>query len=135
MDKDKKKYTFPKRERITSKIVIAQIFKKGKIFKAFPFSVRFLENQEIDVSAKILISASKKRIKNAVDRNRIKRIIREAYRLNKNILFSCLENIDKKIVLHLNYTGNKNPKFVEIEPVVVKILKQLCEKLSSYEKK
>ena len=134
MDKDKK-YSFNKSEKITSKKTINSVIKKGKVLKTFPFYVRFLETDEINVRVKVLISVGKRRFKKAVDRNRIKRIIRETYRLNKNILFSCLEKVDKKIVLHFIYVDLKMPDYKYIEQVVQEILLKLCDKLSQNGKK
>lgn len=79
------RHTFPKSERLCSKKVIDELFLGGhKSYSAYPLRVIFMERQEPGVQ--ILISVSKRRFKHAVDRNRVKRQIREAYRLNKHIL-------------------------------------------------
>ena len=130
MGKDKIRYTFTKSERITSKKIIAKIIQKGKVIKAFPFYVRFLEENDAKVSVKVLIVVGKKRFKRAVDRNRIKRLIRESYRLNKQILYRCLENENKKIVLYLNYVDVKIPDYNDIDVAVLEVFKKICDKLS-----
>ena len=84
MDKPPRR-TFRKIERLCSKKVIDALFTGGnKSFSAFPLRVVYMERSE--PGAQVLISVSKRRFKHAVDRNRIKRQIREAYRLNKDIL-------------------------------------------------
>lgn len=62
----------------------------SRSFSIFPLRVVWLPAEELDVQASILISVSKRRFKRAVKRNRIKRQIREAYRLNKQILLAPL---------------------------------------------
>ena len=79
------KRTFRKSERLCSKKVIDALFAGGnKSFSAYPLRVVYMENSEPGV--KVLISVSKRHFKHAVDRNRVKRQIREAYRNNKDIL-------------------------------------------------
>jgi ribonuclease P protein component len=81
------KFTFKKEERLSKEKVIQELFEKGSSFYLYPFKVYFMQNpsQETE-SHQVLISVSKKNFKRAVDRNSIKRRIREAYRANKNLL-------------------------------------------------
>lgn len=77
--------TFRKSERLCSKKVIDALFAGGnKSFSAFPLRVVYMERPE--PVSQVLVSVSKRHFKHAVDRNRVKRQIREAYRLNKDIL-------------------------------------------------
>jgi len=81
------KFTFKKEERISKEKIIQELFEKGSSFYLYPFKVFFLPNPDAAFPVhQILISVSKKNFKRAVDRNLIKRRIREAYRLNKNML-------------------------------------------------
>jgi len=75
----------------------------------------------------VLFSVSKKRFKRAVDRNRIKRISREAYRLNKQAyLYDGLSSAEKKITISIAYIGKELPEYQFSEKKMVKLLKQLC---------
>lgn len=73
------------------------------------------------------MSAPKKRFKHAVDRNRLKRQLRESYRLNKGILFSALESKDYQLLVAFNYIGDK----VEPTAFVQRKMKIALEKLVS----
>jgi len=77
--------------------------------------------------AQVLFAVSKKRFKRAVDRNRIKRISREVYRLSKQAhLYDQLIGSEKKIVISLAYIGKELPVFDFAEKKMLKLLKQLC---------
>lgn len=79
------KFTLKKSERLTGKIKIDNLYKEGKSFVTFPFFVVCHPDSRLE-QHKILIAVSKRRLKNATDRNTVKRRIREAYRLNKSKL-------------------------------------------------
>ena len=81
------KFTFKKEERLFKEKQIQELFDKGSSFYFYPFRVFFLQNRDPQYPVhQVLISVSKKIFKRAVDRNLIKRRIREGYRLNKNRL-------------------------------------------------
>ena len=78
------KFTFRKEEKLSREKLIQELFAKGSSFYFFPFKVFYMANPDrTSGSHQILLSASKKLFKRAVDRNLIKRRMREAYRLNK----------------------------------------------------
>ena len=86
-EKDKISYNFPKEERLRSKKLIAELFRQGSSFNLYPLRFVYLKHAAPQsVAPQILVSVSKKYFKRAVDRNRIKRQLREAYRLNKYLL-------------------------------------------------
>ncbi|MDR2205281.1 MAG: ribonuclease P protein component [Flavobacteriaceae bacterium] len=84
------KNRYPKTEKLKLKKNIALLFEKGKWFRFGKLQIIVLKNAvEISGNTKFGVSVSKKNFKKAVDRNRIKRLLRECYRLNKDIFKSA----------------------------------------------
>lgn len=77
-------HTLHKQERLRGKLVVQRLFAEGKAFTCYPLRVVYKHNASCE--QKVLFSVPKKRFKRAVDRNRIKRLMRESYRLNKHVL-------------------------------------------------
>ncbi len=80
--------TFSKRERIVSRKLIEQLFSKGssQSMSAFPLRIVYMQKERDGEPLQVLVSVSKRHFKHAVDRNRVKRQIREAYRLHRHLL-------------------------------------------------
>ncbi|RNC88133.1 MAG: ribonuclease P protein component [Winogradskyella sp.] len=77
-------FKYSKKDKLKSKKLIEQLFSEGKTITVFPLRLVYLKTKFQDDSIlKTGVSVSKRLHKNAIDRNRIKRLIREAYRLNK----------------------------------------------------
>ena len=125
-------YTFKKEERLCNKKLIDGLFHSGSSFLCYPFKVSWLFTADSQpVCVQILFSVSKKRFKKAVDRNLIKRRIREAYRLNKQQqLYDVLTGIDKSIVFSVGYIGKEILAYDTIEKKMQKLLSQLCEQVT-----
>ncbi len=126
------KQTFAKQERLYEKKLMHQLFKGGKSFFVFPFKVYYVVlDKAAPYPAKVLISVPKRNFKRAVDRNRIKRLVREAYRKNKAILLSH-ENGEKNqtgtYLIGLIYTPKVHMDYAEIERKIILILQQLQKK-------
>ncbi len=122
-------YTFSKKERLNSKISIHRLFEKGTSFFSYPFKVYYhFENTEVKAPAAVLFSVGKKQFKLAVDRNRVKRLCREAYRLNKSILFEATKEKNVRVEVAFVYVGKSLPEFKDLETKMQKILKQLAIK-------
>lgn len=125
------KQTFAKKERLYEKKLIDSLFKNGKSFFVFPFKVFYLSVETTVYSAsKVLISVPKRNFKKAVDRNRIKRLIREAYRRNKDLL-SPLTNeqgCGQSLIIGLIYTAKAEMDYGDVEKKIILILQQLLEK-------
>ena len=82
--------TLRKSERLDKKKVIEKMFAGGsRSFSVFPLRVVYLPVEELEAPVSILVSVSKRRFKRAVKRNRVKRQIREAYRMNKHGLLAA----------------------------------------------
>jgi ribonuclease P protein component len=81
------KFTFRKEERLSKEKNIQELFDRGSSFYLFPFKVFVMANPDQTFPFhQVMISVSKRNFKSAVDRNLLKRRIREAYRLNKELL-------------------------------------------------
>ena len=85
MELTKERFTLPKEERLYSRKALEELFEgSNKSIMAYPIRVVFQKTEE--AGTRIMVSVSKRFFKRAVKRNRIKRQVREAYRLNKHIL-------------------------------------------------
>ena len=110
--------TFSKHERLKSTKLIKELFEKGSSFYLFPFKVIVMQNPDDQIrSHQVLNSASKKNFKRAVDRNLIKRRIRESYRLNKNLL----PNSPLLLIAYI-YTAKEILTFAQIQERLVRTL-------------
>lgn len=117
--------TFSKAERLTSKILFEKLVKNGNSFTVFPFKAIWLEQKEDSpFPVQLAISVSKKRFKKAVDRNRIKRLTREAYRKHKQGLYEVLSG-KKNIILLLVFISSEIPEYKEVENKIKLILQRL----------
>lgn len=124
-----KRFGFGKKEKLKSRKQIEELFLNGKNFSVFPLRVtyQFLSSEETGVQ--VGITAGKKYFKKAVDRNRIKRLTREAYRLQKNDLIEVLKQKQLKGFLFFMYTDKTISSFSIIKDAMNKCLKRL-EKLA-----
>lgn len=96
--------TLCKAERLNSKILIEKMFAGGsKSFSIFPLRVVYMPVENQDVQASILLSVSKKRFKRAVKRNRVKRQLREAYRMHKHQLLQILTDKQQQLAIAFIY--------------------------------
>lgn len=127
--------TFSKTERLCSKKSIDTLFSKGISFIAYPLRVVYLCEESDSTSAsntsQILVSISKKRFKRAVKRNRIKRLIREAYRLHKHKIIEQAENKNINTSIAFLYIKNELPTYQEIDKAMIKAIGLLTEKLNT----
>ena len=121
-------YTLKKEERLCNKKLIDELFHNGSSFLCYPFKASWMFTDAAQpFPAQVLFAVSKKRFKRAVDRNRIKRVSREVYRLNKQAhLYDQLTGSEKKIVVSLAYIGKELPEYGFAEKKMLKLLKQLC---------
>lgn len=107
----KQRYTFKKNEKLKSRKAIEQLFDQGKSFSSFPFRVLWKFDETGAPGLQVGFTVSSKHFKNAVDRNRVKRLMREAYRLQKNKLKEQLEQQQKQLAVFFVYTGNELPDY------------------------
>lgn len=128
---EKRTNTFKKKERLSAKKTINQLFASGKSFVIFPFRIIYMPilaaENESGVT-QLLISVSKKKVKSAVKRNRIKRLIRESYRLNKSILIDSQQKDNAQMwAIAFIYIDTK----VHSYPLVQRKIKEALTKIGS----
>ncbi len=124
------KHLFPKTHRLTGEIRIARLFTQGKAFMAFPLRVVYFINKENKSQhPQIVFSVPKKRFKKAVDRNLIKRRLREIYRLNNTRLFASVLQKDYTIHIGISYIANEILPYKQIEKKMIEALDKLITSL------
>ncbi|WP_405384825.1 ribonuclease P protein component [Maribacter sp. LLG6340-A2] len=104
--------SFGKKEKLKSKVLITKIFDEGKGISSFPLKLIYLPVTTQTVSFKTGVTVSKRNFKSAVDRNRIKRLLREAYRLNKALVFN---NTQGNFAFLFLYLGKDMPSFEQLD--------------------
>ena len=127
---EKKRFGFPKREHLTSKSAIDNLYANGSSVTAFPLRAVFLSAKaEPDApTAAILISVAKRRFRHAVDRNLMKRRIREAYRQNKHPFIEELQKSDKQMAVAILYIDNRHSSTQFLQRKMQKLLSAIIDK-------
>jgi ribonuclease P protein component len=128
-------YHFNKNEKLKSRKLTEQLFAKGDTFLVFPVKVLYIVVKEpLDYSIKIGVTASSKKFKKAVDRNRIKRILKEQYRLNKHPLHSYVNGKNLQVIVFFIYIDKVLPTKGLLDkkmPIIIdKLIKAIDEKIS-----
>ena len=120
--------SYPNKEKLKSKKDIERLFSEGKSIGVYPLRMVYLKcDFTQDTLIKTGVSVSKRNFKRAVDRNRIKRLLREAYRLNKPESFN---NISSSFTLMILYIGKEEIDFILIEKKMKKLLETFSKKAS-----
>lgn len=120
------KFTYGKEERLKSRKLIGSVFGSGKSFLQFPIKVTYLLTDSTqDSPVKAGVGVSTRYFKKAVDRNRVKRLLRETYRLNKQPLTDyCTEN-NVHIAIFFLYVDKNLPEYGPLEIVMQSSIKKL----------
>jgi ribonuclease P protein component len=132
------RYTLGKTERLKSRKLIGQLFERGKSFTVSPFKIIYLFEPSISNTPDSYLQAGftvpVKTFKKAVDRNRIKRLTREAYRLQKHSLSKQLSTINQQLFIFFIYTGKEIPNQALVMEKVNTALKKLSETIGKTSK-
>ena len=119
-------FSYPKNEKLKSQKTIDLLFSKGKSVSKYPLRLVYVENTDEHNSEKVLmgVSVSKKYFKKAVDRNYFKRVLRECYRLNQNLL---KENLNKPYAFMFFYQTKERLSYQEIEEKTIQLFQKFNE--------
>ena len=124
--------TLRKSERLDKKKVIEKMFAGGsRSFSVFPLRVVYLQVEELEAHVSILVSVSKRRFKRAVKRNRVKRQIREAYRMNKHGLLAVLTEKKCRLAVAFIYLSDQLVDSSVIEDRMKTALARIAEKVAA----
>jgi len=122
-------FTFPRSERLKSKKILERTFAEGEKVKAWPLVVRRLKTElPEEVPCQVMVSVSKRLFKRAVDRNRIKRLLRENWRLQKNALVQSWATDETQNAVVFIYMGKEMPTFEIIEKAMGVAVEKMISK-------
>jgi len=124
-----KEFSLGKQERLSAKKVIDKLFIEGNTFFAYPFKIVFLRT-ELPCSSPVqaAFTVSKKNFKRAVKRNYLKRRMREAYRINKSIIYKL--HPDPALAVMFIYTGKQIEEYSTIEDGMIRSLRKLAKTIT-----
>jgi len=125
-------FTLGKEERLKSNLSIQELLKQGKTVSSYPLKMYwdFSPDPQQKYPARTAISVPKRKFRRAVDRNLMKRRIREAYRLNKHILYDTLDQRQQKIQLIILLLSDEFIPYNQLEKGIRELLLKLVNKLS-----
>lgn len=130
---EKKSYTLGRHERIKSRKKIELLFREGKHLNLYPVNISYLFTEEKGLQ--VGVGAGKRYFKKAVHRNKIKRLLRESWRLQKNELDQNMNEVQKGLAVFMIYTGKEIPSFSEISILVKQVIERLISIIRNEENK
>jgi ribonuclease P protein component len=124
-------YTLGKEEKLKSKTVIEQLFAEGSRVKSFPLQLIYLQKGHYSqFPIKVGFTVPKRSVKMAVNRNRIKRLMREVYRKNKQLF---AENLNEQYVFMFIYMTNEEVCLNDLEQSIIKLCDKFLLKITKNE--
>jgi ribonuclease P protein component len=130
-----RQFTLGRKERLKSRKAIEQLFSTGHSFVMSPFRIFYQDSNEKELAClQFGIGVSSRNFRKAVDRNRIKRLTRESWRLQKNRLRQLLQEKKKGMQVFMIYTGKEMPDYTVMQDkmqfIINKLVKQVHENIS-----
>lgn len=127
------KQTFSKAERLSSRKLIDELFSKGHSFNVFPFRCLWKHHSLGNLpSIQVAITVPKRNFKKAVDRNKLKRRIREAWRKNKHLLLFPAPDTPDKAALILVFVSRESLSYKEIEQKIILLLQRFPKEYETH---
>jgi len=122
-----KQFTLSRNERLKSRKQIDLLFRQGTHLNIFPLRVSFIANSEArEEPLQFGVGVSGRWFKKAVDRNRIKRLVRESWRVQKNGLKKILLEKQMSMIVFIVYTGRELPEHDQIRESTARVIENLC---------
>lgn len=123
----KMRNTLGKQERLKSKKLIEKLYSEGDSVKIFPLRMMYVQTVHTsEFPCQVGVSVAKRNYKSAVDRNRLKRLMRETYRLQKQIVYN---NLDRPYVFMISYIGSEEIKYEDLYLKMEKLLTLFIDKV------
>lgn len=124
---------FGKQYKLCSKTTIEQLYQSGREIKCFPFYLKYTLTSRNTAPFQVVFVVPKKKFKLATTRNKIRRYIREAFRLEKNQLEHRLSDLSQSLALFLVYAGDEHIHLHEARKNIAKLIKKLIQDLEQNE--
>jgi ribonuclease P protein component len=126
-------FTYPRKQKLKSRKLLGKLFQSGKSLNAFPIKLIYQTNSPfVGETLMAGVGASSRNFKKAVDRNRIKRLLRESFRLEQTILQNGLP-LDRQWQLFFIYTGKDLPDAGLIQNKMQFLMQKLVDQFGSKE--
>lgn len=121
--------TYPKTEKLKKKKYIDLLFSEGCSVSKYPLRLVFVPVKDLEMPLQMGVSVSKRYFKKAVDRNYFKRVLRECYRLNKELL---LNNLNEPYVMMFFYQTKDRLTYQEIEQKTIQLFEKFTQSLQQH---
>lgn len=126
------RFTLGQEERLKSKKLIGRLYEEGKSIKVFPLRMVYIPaKQDLKFPVQVGVSVPKRNFKKAVDRNRIKRLLREVYRKEK---YTVYNGVGEPYVFMISYIAKDEWKYADLEHRMKKLLTLFLAETSKDEK-